>query len=107
MAVVVGAVAGFLLLLASTPEIFEADAGFPGGGTKPPVFGDDDMAAILTPVLLTGFAGESFAFVSSFSCPSFFACCFFDLELLFDFEEEVVEVDLSSLALLAVSFIEA
>lgn len=67
-------------------------AGFPGGGTKPPVLGDDDMAAILTPVLLAGF--ES-------SAPSFF----FDLTLFFDFEEDVVEVDLSSLVLLAASLV--
>ena len=91
------------MLAASTPETLEADAGFPGGGTEPPVLGEDDMAAMLTPVLLAGFTGEPFAFVSS----SFFACCFFDLALLFDLEEEVVDVDLSSLALLAVSFIDA
>jgi len=80
-------------------EVLEAPeaAGFPGGGTKPPVLGDDDMAAILTPVLLAGF--ES-------SVPSFFpGICFFDLTLFFDFEEEVVEVDLSSLVLLAASLV--
>lgn len=72
-------------------------AGFPGGGTKPPVLGDDDMAAILTPVLLAGF--ES-------SVRSFFpGTCFFDLTLFFDFEEELVEVDLSSLVLLAASLV--
>ena len=61
---------------------------FCGGGTPDPVLGDDDKAAMLTPVLLGGMAGDSFA------CSSF----------LFDLEDEIVEVDLSSLLLLAASF---
>lgn len=62
--------------------------------------GADDIAAMLTPVLLA---------VLSFSCPrapSFFAeSCLLedDLPLFLDLEEDVVEVDLSSLALLAES----
>ena len=55
---------------------------FGRGGIPVPVLGDDDKAAMLTPVLLGGIAGDSF----------------------FDLEDEVVEVDLSSLPLLAASF---
>jgi len=70
-----------------------------GGGTPVPVLGDDDKAAMLTPVLLAGFAGDSFAF-SSFLGPCF------DLLLFFDLDEEVVDVDLSSLTLLEASLFE-
>ena len=94
-----------MFLLALSPVESLAVLGLPGGDMKPPVLGDDDMAAILTPVLLAGL--DSVAFSSFASVPSFFAGpCFFDL-LFFDLEEEVVEVDLSSLVLLAASLFEA
>jgi len=70
-----------------------------GGGTPAPVLGDNDRAAMLTPVLLAGFAVDSFAF------SSFLGTCF-DLLLFFDLEEDVVEVDLSSLTLLDASLFE-
>ena len=97
-----------LLLFGSTAESVVLDApeveagGFPrAGGTVPlPVLGDDDKAAMLTPVLLAGFFDDSFA-VSSF----FDESCF-DFPLFPDLEEDVVEVDLSSLALLAASLFE-
>lgn len=60
-----------------------------GRGIIPvPVLGEDDKAAILTPVLLGGIAGDTFVGSSFF----------------FDLEDEIVEVDLSSLPLLAASF---
>lgn len=73
-----------------------------GGGTPPPVLGDDDNAAMLTPVLLAVFAGGSGVFCLPLSCP--FCLLEDDLVLLFDFEEDVVEVDLSSFVLPAGSF---
>ena len=72
------------------------------GAPLPPL--EEDKAAMFTPVLLVVFKDDSSSF--PFSCPcvsTFFAGpCFFDNDfpLFFDFDEDVVEVDLSSLALL-------
>lgn len=61
------------------------------GGTALPNLGDEDMAAMLMPVLLTGFAEDS----SFFSESSLFED---DLVLFLDPEDDVDKVDLLSLA---------
>ena len=70
--------------------------------------GEDDNAAMFTPVLLSVFSGTSASLGLSFSGPSFFVGPFFleaDFALFLDLEDDVVEVDLSSpLVLLIASF---
>jgi len=112
---VAGAVveAGILLLLGPSEELIPlasaevlvvASESTPDGdGAILPAL-EEDNAAIFTPVLLVFFTNGNSSL--TFSCPcvsTFFAgTCLFedDLLLFFDFEEDVLEVDLSSLALL-------
>jgi len=70
---------------------------------------EDDKAAMLTPVLLAIFTEDSSSLTLSCPCDTDFfeGPCLFedDLPLFLDFEEDVVEVDLSSLALLETSLL--
>lgn len=91
--------AGILVVI----SVLQAD----GDGAPLPVL-EDDNAAMLTPVLLD-LTSCSSSLTLSCSCATDFleAPCFFedDLLLFLDFEEDVVEVDLSSLALLDTSLL--